>query len=129
MGVLDLFGVGPVADLANKILSYFPDAQQRADAQKHLEDLVSAVQTQQSAVNLAEANSGNVFVSGWRPFIGWVCAIGFTYSIAMPVFHGQPLDTITLNNLLWGMLGLGAYRSADKLGGVATTAIKKLLGK
>ena len=32
MGILDLFGVGPVAELAGKILDMFPNAEQRARA-------------------------------------------------------------------------------------------------
>lgn len=82
-------------------------------------------------VNKAEAASGNVFVSGWRPFIGWICGAGlasqfivgpfltwgaaiFGKTIVFPV-----LDMGTLLTLLFGMLGLGAMRSYDKKQGTA----------
>jgi hypothetical protein len=31
----------------------------------------------QMDINKTEAASSNVFVSGWRPAIGWVCGAGF----------------------------------------------------
>jgi hypothetical protein len=127
MGLLDIFGTGPVATVIDDILKMFPNADQRAQAEAKLQDLALAIANNQSATNTAEAQSGNLFLAGARPFILWVCALGFTYSIALPVFHGQPLDTATLNNLLWGLLGLGSLRSAEKVGGVVTTAIKKLI--
>lgn len=130
MGILDLFGVGDVAKLANKILDYFPDAAQRADAQKHLEDLVAAVQSQQTQINNTEAASGSLYLAGWRPFVAWNCGVVFVINLWASVFHFQaPFDAALANNTLYLLLGLGTWRSADKLGGVATTAIKKLIGK
>lgn len=81
-------------------------------------------------VNKTEATSTSVFVSGWRPFIGWVCGISlayvsilepfirfvatvfFKYTGTFPVINTE----ITLQVLI-GILGLGAYRSYDKLKG------------
>ncbi len=119
-----LLGLMP---LLNGLVALFPNAEQRNAATKAIQDFEAQVAASQSQTNTAEASTGSLFLAGWRPFIGWVCALGFTYSILLPVFHGQPLDTQTLNNLLWGMLGLGTWRSADKIGGVVTTAIKKLI--
>jgi len=83
-------------------------------------------------VNKTEATSTSVFVSGWRPFIGWVCGISlayvsilepfirfvatvfFKYTGAFPVINIE----ITLQVLI-GILGLGAYRSYDKLKGTS----------
>jgi len=129
MGILDIFGAGPVATAIDDIVKMFPNAEQRQAVQLKLQDLTLAIANNQATTNTAEANTGSLFLAGWRPFVGWVAAIGFTYSIALPVVHGQPLDSQTLNNLLWGMLGLGAYRSGEKIAGVATTALNKLLGK
>lgn len=82
----------------------------------------------QSKVNEVEA-VGGVFKAGWRPAIGWICALGlsyqffvnptmnflltlFGYTVVMP-----PLEMETLMTLLFGMLGLGWYRTQEKLGG------------
>ena len=67
MGILDVFGAGPIAALVNKILDFFPNATQRAEAQKHIEDLVAAVQSQQAEINKTEAATGSLFLAGWRP--------------------------------------------------------------
>jgi hypothetical protein len=86
----------------------------------------------QLAVNQAEATSPNVFVSGWRPFIGWVCGAALVYHyilrpmlpwlLAMagkPMPPIPPLDMGDLITILLGMLGLGSLRSFEKTKGVA----------
>jgi hypothetical protein len=60
-------------------------AQERAAAQAHLQELadahaaaqlaaLQAVDAAQSNTNAIEASSASLFKSGWRPAIGWVCA-------------------------------------------------------
>jgi hypothetical protein len=83
---------------------------------------------EQIKVNIEEAKSANVFVSGWRPACGWIGAfalgyaavieplarfiakVGFDYAGAFPV-----LDTTITMQILFGILGLGAYRSYEKV--------------
>lgn len=68
------------------------------------------------------------FRGGWRPAAGWVCVLGLGYSFllrpllpwAVQVAGGPDLalpaiDTMELLVLLGGMLGLGGYRTAEKL--------------
>lgn len=86
----------------------------------------------QAATNTAEASNPNVFVSGWRPFIGWTCGAGLAVQfIAGPLCTWlaalfertaafPTLDTGTLLTLLFGMLGLGGMRTAEKFKGVAS---------
>lgn len=80
----------------------------------------------QSQTNTTEASSQNPFISGWRPFVGWVCGVGLLYQLLLrPLLIGfsshdfPPLELDTLMTLLFGLLGLGAYRTAEKLKGVA----------
>jgi hypothetical protein len=127
MGILDIFGVGGITNVIDDILKMFPNAEQRAAAENKLTDLVGQVAAAQSATNTAEAETGNLFLAGWRPFIGWICGLGFLYSVVQPIFHLPSIDTANLQAVLYGMLGLGAMRTAEKIGGVATTAIKKLI--
>ncbi len=43
----------------------------------------------QLAVDQAEAANPNLFVSGWRPFIGWVCGSGLAFQFMVhPVLVG-----------------------------------------
>jgi hypothetical protein len=82
-------------------------------------------------VNTEEAKSTNLFVSGWRPSIGWVCSFALAYQyIVRPLLtwglmatgHAIPpmpgLDD-NLWQLLLGMLGLGGLRTVEKLKGAA----------
>lgn len=87
----------------------------------------------QLAVNAAEAASGSTFVAGWRPAIGWICAVGLFYDfllqpllpwlislvIGKPVSPLPPLAGETLMTLLFGMLGLGGLRTVEKVKGKA----------
>ncbi len=80
----------------------------------------------QLAINVEEAKSSNIFVAGWRPSIGWVCSIALAYEFLIrPVAIGfgysqfPDLPMGDLNTLLFGMLGLGALRTVEKVKGVA----------
>ena len=92
----------------------------------------------QLAVNAKEAEHSDVFVAGWRPFIGWVCGVGFLYSfllqpflVFLSVLSGVPgtdfpvIDVAALMTLALGMLGLGGLRTYEKQQGVARSRIKE----
>jgi len=80
----------------------------------------------QLEINKEEAKSDNIFVSGWRPATAWIGVFGFLYSIALQpiisyflsIYGHQPLpilDTEVLNTVLFGLLGLGGFRSLEKI--------------
>lgn len=118
-----------------------PDPKARADAQLELAKLADArdareldaeLQTllAQIEVNKAEATNPNLFVSGWRPFIGWTAGVAFAYDMVMRPFISwislntglqvpPALDSNTLTTLLFGMLGFGGMRMWEKFRGVA----------
>ena len=88
----------------------------------------------QLMVNQQEAGSAGLFVAGWRPFIGWMCGSAFAYTFVLqPVLvmlfaaTGHPVNKDILANLdfsqiqpvLYGMLGLGAMRTYEKVKGSA----------
>lgn len=126
----DLTGLGAVSDLANTVINkIWPD---KTEAEKQqLAVAVTLVQGQLD-VNKEEAKSPNVFVSGWRPAIGWICgaALGYTYlgypilvwatAIWFPAIHAPVLGNDgMLMELLFGMLGMGGLRTFEKVRGVA----------
>ena len=131
----------PIIAIINKVV---PDRAAAAQAVATLNQLqlqgalqeefaqLQAVTTSQSDVDKVEAANANVFVSGWRPFCGWVCgsALALIYVVG-PFFvwitaligHPTPFPTLDSNQLmtlLFGMLGMGALRTVDKVKGVAT---------
>ena len=85
-----------------------------------------AAMTAQTEINKAEASNPSVFVSGWRPAIGWVCALAMGYQYLarplmvafMPALVFPGLDD-NLWQLMMGMLGLGGLRTFEKTQGVA----------
>jgi len=140
MALLDLL-VGPVLDIVNKIIPTPMTAEQKVQAQVQLLQLQQAgefkeidaqlqSQAQQTDTNKVEAASSSFFVSGWRPFIGWVCGSGLAYQyLADPLISWvaaiqhwpipPSLDLGTLITMLGGLLGLGSMRTYEKLNGVA----------
>jgi len=74
-----------------------------------------------------------VFVSGWRPFIGWVCGaacawnwIGLKIALFAAAYFEHslnlaPADLSEMTPVLMGMLGIGGLRTIEKLNGVART--------
>jgi hypothetical protein len=110
-----------------------PDPQAAAAAKLKMLELAQSGEmaqiTGQLEVNKAEAQSLNVFVAGWRPFIGWTCGVtvAFKYVIgpllvmvAKMTGHDIPLPEIDASELwpvLMGMLGLGGMRTMEKMRG------------
>ena len=89
--------------------------------------LIQEINKAQIEVNKIEAGQTNVFVSGWRPFVGWTCGIALCYHFVLQpllmfifVSIGKPMelpvfDMSTLTTVLLGMLGLGGMRSFEKV--------------
>lgn len=78
----------------------------------------------QMEINKIEAASNKLFVSGWRPAVGWICGAGLLYNTILSPFLGiwldvPVVDVSLLMPVLMGMLGLGAMRTVEKTKGVA----------
>ena len=124
--------VGPVTQLLDK---FIPDADEKAKLAHEIATLAERqaheIAKAQIEVNKTEAASASLFVSGWRPAVGWVCVsgLGFNFLIVplgnfyLSVTDQQilipTLDLSQMMPVLLGMLGLGAYRSVEKIKGVA----------
>jgi hypothetical protein len=114
----------------------WPDPAQRAAAVQALAELEQEGEFKRLDLALAqlkisevEATSSDPFVSRWRPFIGWICGAGFAWNfIGLPVakvvceLTGNPIamspaDMSEMMPVLLGMLGLGGFRTIEKLKG------------
>jgi hypothetical protein len=128
--------VSVLLDIGGKVIDrIWPDPAQAAQAKFELFKLQQsgdlAAMAGQMKINEVEAAHASVFVSGWRPFIGWVCGVACAWnwigmSIAQTVANlaGNPivLQSASIQEMLpvlLGMLGLGAYRTFEKVKGVA----------
>ena len=115
MSLFSIGGLDGITGVIRDLIQLFPNAEQRERAASKLQDAESAIAAAQSAPNTAEASNPSIFVSGWRPFIGWCCGFGFLYTILQPGLHLPPIDTNVMITILSGMLGLGTLRTAEKL--------------
>jgi len=135
-------------DIGKTALDKFvPDPQAKAQAALELEKIHAAGNSEQlqaqvqlilaqTDINKIEATNPNLFVSGWRPAIGWVCGVSlFTYYVpyclvATVIWAYQCIHTGTLATrpdlgitdliaLTASMLGLGALRTVEKMNGKA----------
>tara|TARA_R100000655_G_scaffold106053_1_gene154917 strand:- start:261 stop:674 length:414 start_codon:yes stop_codon:yes gene_type:complete len=124
--------IAPVTGLLDKFIE---DKDQKARlahevatmAQRHAQELAQG----QLEINKAEAQSRNIFVAGWRPFIGWTCGLAmFWHFVGVPItlfFVGwfaveipelPQFDMNSLMTVLLGMLGLGGLRTFEKTKGI-----------
>ncbi len=125
----DITGLGAVSELASTVVNrIWPD---KTEAEK--QQLAAAVMVVQGQldINKAEASNPSVFVSGWRPFIGWVCGTACAWNwIGLPIAKtalavwGHPIalapaDLTEMLPVLLGMLGLGTLRTIEKIKSVA----------
>ena len=120
---------------AKLIDKLFPNPKDKAEALIKLKELEQngdlAFITGQIEVNKIEAANQRIFVSGWRPFIGWVCGCALAFQLVVgptivwvAALRGKPMslptmETELLTTLLVGMLGLGGMRTVEKLNKVA----------
>jgi hypothetical protein len=126
--------VSLLLEVGGKVIDrLFPDPAQKAAAQLELFKLQQTGEltqiTGQLAINQEEAKSASVFIAGWRPFIGWVCGTAFAINfvvgplgVFVAAFLGKTIvfPTLALTEMmpvLLGMLGLGAYRTYEKVSG------------
>lgn len=126
---MSLTGIGEVAGLAlEAVRTFFPNKSEQEQREMALTLTVIQGQTD---INKIEAASPSLFKSGWRPGAGWVCVIGLALQfIVAPLLswgtrlYGHPVDLPPLDieflmTLLVPLLGLGAYRTAERLKGKA----------
>lgn len=127
--------LAPIFGLVGSIVDrLIPD---KAAAEKAKLEMASALQAQefqaqieQIRVNANEAASTNWFVAGARPAIMWVCGVALAYAsivepiarFAAKVWFGYVgdfpvIDTNLTMQVLFGILGLGAFRTAEKIKG------------
>jgi hypothetical protein len=123
---------------------FFPDPEKKAAAQLELLKMQQSGDLAQLAAetdlaklqiqtNVEEAKHPNIFVSGWRPAVGWTCAAAFAYSYVLLPFAqflvftfgtagmaeqlklAPALELSEMLPVLFGMLGLGGLRTVEKV--------------
>ena len=144
---MDLIGIGSIIEgvgkVAGDLITTDKERLEMAleDRKLDLEEkrIDQTTDLAQVDVNKIEAASSSIFVSGWRPAVGWVGVAGLAYQfLGYPLMQwcwafGQSYDIIPkgltpppdlqveqLMTLLAGLLGFGGMRSFEKSKGVAS---------
>lgn len=78
----------------------------------------------QSRTNAVEAGHRSIFVAGWRPAVGWVCAGALVYNVILAPMVKLPVaDLGFLQTILLAMLGISASRTMEKIKGVTNDVL------
>tara|TARA_R100001591_G_scaffold54169_1_gene64111 strand:+ start:137 stop:559 length:423 start_codon:yes stop_codon:yes gene_type:complete len=124
----------PISDLIGRAI---PDKNKRMELEASIKAQMIDLQKAQADINLEQAKHPSIFVSGSRPAILWICALGLAWqfflaplmnwvvvisgsTIQPPVINTEGLMTLTLS-----LLGLGGLRTAEKWKGVARNNMKE----
>ena len=123
--------ISPISTLSDKVIPDKDLKEQLAHdiatmAERHSHDIIKA----QIEVNKTEAAHKSLFVSGWRPAVGWTCCLGLAGNFLIIPFSNfimalagsdiviPLIDVSTMMPVLMGMLGLGTMRTVEKINNV-----------
>mgnify|MGYP003626883626 FL=1 len=132
MGILSsLFGgasaAEPIEAIGNIIDSVFTSDEERAQGDLLKQKLAMKPSIMQAEINKVQAGHRSTFVAGARPFLMWVCGLGFLFAFVInPILQwlapelGSPeLPLDAMLELTLAMLGLAGLRTVEKLNGKA----------
>ena len=116
-----------LSGLFNIVNKFIPDKTEQLKAQEEISSYASQNQLAQAGIDNTEALSSSVFVSGWRPFIGWQCGVYLAWvKFLNPFFIYYKLDAFVIASdplmiqLTFALLGVAwVSRSFEKSRGVA----------
>jgi hypothetical protein len=116
--------IKPVGDILDKFVA---DKDLKLKLSHELEKEIISLNRAQIELNKVEAAHENVFVSGWRPFIGWACGIALVYHFLIePIiqyiliingsdFATPEFDFSQLSTIVMAMLGMSGLRTFEKV--------------
>ncbi len=126
--------LNPFAGIAEGVMEglddLFTSDEEKAVANLKVQEVLQKPHVLQAMANIEEAKHKSVFVAGWRPAIGWVCAVGLGYQFLILPFAGlinayyvlpaelPAIEAAELTTLVMALLGLGGLRSYEKTKGL-----------
>ena len=121
--------IGEAADGVAKAIDRFVETEEEKKAAELL--LIKIQQNPdkwQLEINKIEAGHKTIFVAGWRPAIGWICAGALSWGwILAPTlqffYPEQNIPAIEIGeaiSLIMAMLGMGALRTYEKRNGLTS---------
>tara|TARA_R110002124_G_scaffold65528_1_gene179146 strand:+ start:287 stop:691 length:405 start_codon:yes stop_codon:yes gene_type:complete len=131
MGILSsLLGGGsavaqPIEAIGNIIDNVFTSDEERAQGELLKQKLAMQPSMMQAEIMKVQANHRSSFVAGARPFLMWVCGLGFLFAFVInpilqwiaPQLGAPELPLDAMLELTLAMLGLAGLRTVEKLKG------------
>jgi hypothetical protein len=122
-----LFGGGgikePVEAVGSVLDSLFTSKEEKLNLEIVKERLAQKPAMIQAEINKVQAGHRSMFVAGARPFLMWVCGVGFAYAFLiaptleffLPNTEKIEIPTDIMLELTLAMLGLSSLRTVEKL--------------
>ena len=133
---------GVAGQLLEALDGLFTSDDERNQAKLKMQELLMQPQMSQAIANINAAQHPSLFVAGARPSILWICAIGLGWEllgrqllgallVIFSVWAPDPtklieassllpsLDIEAIMGLIFALLGLGTWRTVEKVKGVA----------
>ena len=115
----------PIEAVGNVLDALFTSDDERLDKEIIKQRLAQQPALAQAEITKVQAQHRSVFVSGARPFLMWVCGLGFLFSFVinpilewlMPEIGAPVLPLEVMMELTLAMLGLAGLRTVEKLQG------------
>ena len=111
----------PIKEIGNILDNLFTSKEEVLSKEILMMRLQQYLNEKQIEVNKIEAAHSSLFVSGWRPFIGWICGLGLLYEFLLkPILGTFDINIISINiealhSLIVALLGMGALRTFEKI--------------
>ena len=130
MGILSsLFSVGaaePIKAVGGILDDLFTSDEERLTLEIVKQRLEQKPALVQAGIMKVQAQHRSIFVAGARPFLMWVCGIGFLFAFVinpllqwlMPDAGAPELPLDVMMELTLAMLGLAGLRTVEKLKGL-----------
>lgn len=138
--ILDFVGGDAFSRILDRVLDFIPNPAEKARKKQDLlaELQKAAIETDKDnrAINLEEAKHPSLFVAGWRPMVGWVCALAFAWlTLLSPILNfiivaigyaaiTIPIDQTLLITTLGALLGNATLRTWEKINEADTKRVK-----
>nr|WP_269783261.1 3TM-type holin [Marinibactrum halimedae] len=122
----------PVEGVNNVLNSLYSNDEEKLSRKTLLYRLQQKPSLAQEQINIIEAQHRSFFVSGWRPFVGWICAWNLVYLIfvrdvltwcSMTFWPDKVLPPAVGSEMgleiVVALLGLASLRTIEKFSGRA----------
>ena len=119
--------VEPIVAVGNIIDQIFTSDDERAQADLIKQKMAMQPALLQAEISKVQAGHRSTFVAGARPFLMWVCGLGFLFAFFInpmlqwlaPGLGSPELPLEAMMELTLAMLGLATLRTVEKVRGIS----------